>query len=375
MRIVVIGGGLAGGAAACLLAQGGAEVLLLEREAAPADKICGEFVSIEAQRTLARLGLDLARLGARPIGRMRLARGGAVAETALPFQGVGLSRRVLDAALLYHAAACGATIRRGVTAQIEASPGGLLVRAQGETLPPSDAVLLASGKHDIHGQRRRTVRPPEDLVGFKTYFRLAPAQDRALQGHVEVTLFRDSYVGLQQVEGGRANLCLLAPRARLHRAGGDFAGLLADLLGEAPLLADRLDGATPLLDRPLSIFRVPYGFVHQPAPDDPAGLFRLGDQAGVIASFTGDGMSIALHSATLAAGHLLGGQDAAAYHHALRADIAPPIRVAAALYAVGRTRPGQALLMAAARMFPAALRGAAVLTRVRDATGQMTVRA
>ena len=81
----ILGGGLAGGAAALLLARGGARVRLLEREAEPHDKVCGEFLSIEAQRDLARLGLDTARLGAVPIEHLRLCAGGTRIEARLPF--------------------------------------------------------------------------------------------------------------------------------------------------------------------------------------------------------------------------------------------------------------------------------------------------
>ena len=58
--VLVAGGGVAGAAAACLLAQRGREVLLVERERGPHDKICGEFVSGEAVDALARLGIDVA---------------------------------------------------------------------------------------------------------------------------------------------------------------------------------------------------------------------------------------------------------------------------------------------------------------------------
>ena len=61
-----------------------------------------------------------------------------------------------------------------------------------------------------------------------------------------------------------------------------------------PHLATRLSGAEAVLAAPLSIAGVPYGFIHQHAADDPDRVFRLGDQAAVIQSFTGDGMAIAL---------------------------------------------------------------------------------
>ena len=94
------------------------------------------------------------------------------------------------------------------------------------------------------------------------------------------------------------------------------------------------------------------------------GIFRLGDQMGVIHSFTGDGMAIALHSATAAAAAYLGGESAAAYHRRMRRDIAGQIRRASALYGLARSAPGQALLMRLGAAWPPGLALAASLTRV-----------
>jgi len=63
-EVVVIGGGPAGSAAALRLAQNGRSVLLLEKEPAAHDKVCGEFISSDAQRYLRELGLDLTSLDA-----------------------------------------------------------------------------------------------------------------------------------------------------------------------------------------------------------------------------------------------------------------------------------------------------------------------
>ncbi|MGC9271508.1 NAD(P)/FAD-dependent oxidoreductase [Acidiphilium sp.] len=361
--IIVAGGGLAGGAAACALAQAGREVVVLERDRAPAHRMCGEFLSIEAQASLAAIGLDVEALGGARIARLRLVRDAAAVGVALPFRGLGVTRRRLDAALLDHAASCGAIVRRGVAVRgVDARAGLRLDLADGSALRP-EVLLLATGKHDLRGVRRRAAMP-EALVGFKMYFRLRPAAQAALLDHIDLILFADGYAGLQLVEDGMANLSLLVDRARVQRTGGTWAGLLADLLARNAVLADRLEGAVPLLDQPLSIFRVPYGFVHRPGPDDPAGVFRLGDQAGVIPSFTGDGMAIALHSAARATAAVLGGGTAFAYHAALRRDIRGQIMRAAALYRVARGAPTQRLLFEAAGVFPGLLRLAARYTRV-----------
>lgn len=353
MTALVAGGGLSGGAVACLLA---AEATLVERERGPHDKICGEFISHEAQGYLARLGVDLVALGAAPIGRVRLVHGSRMAEAALPFQGMGLTRHVLDAALLDRAAARGATVLRGHAVR-SASAAGLEVEGHGLLAAP--ALFLATGKHDLRGVRR-DVQAPEDLVGLKMYFRLSRAQSAELAGHVEVLLFPGGYAGLQHVEGGVANLCLLIGRARFAAAGSTWDGVRAYLQQACPYLDRRLAGAAELLERPVSIFRVPYGFVHRPGPADWPGLYRLGDQMGVIPSFCGDGMSIALHTAFAAVKAHRSGR--LGYHARMARTLSGQIGRAQWLYNAGRARP--ALVLAAARAWPGALRWIARLTRV-----------
>jgi flavin-dependent dehydrogenase len=367
MTAVIVGGGLAGAACATLLARAGREALVIEREAAPAHKICGEFLSAEAHLHLGRLGLDIARLGGHPIARLRLVRGDRVVSAPLGFRGIGLTRRALDEALLAHAEAAGARVLRGHTAHLVDGTAATL-RVAGLADIAAAPLFLATGKHELRGLARQPRRPPENLVGFKSYFALSPDQHSALSGHVEVMLFRDGYAGLQRVEGELANLCLLVRRERLDRVGGDRMGggwpaLLAALRADCPHLDRRLAGAVEMLARPLSIYRVPYGHVHADTADE---AFRLGDQMAVIPSFSGDGMSIALHSAAVAARSHLAGDPARVYHARMRQDIAAQIRRAGALYRVGRTAPGQIALMRLAERWPGALRLAARLTRVPD---------
>jgi flavin-dependent dehydrogenase len=359
--VVVAGGGLAGGAAACLLAASGREVLVVERQAGPSDKICGEFFSAEAKHYLDRIGVDLAGLGAHRITSVRLVHGNAAVSVELPFAGYGLSRRVLDEALLQRAASFGAEIRRGETVRLRQARPLVVELTSGRELRPG-TLFLATGKHDLRGLRRK-VRRAQTLVGFKLHLRLSVAQRDALGAHVELVLMQDGYAGLQLVDGGLANLCLLVEDTRLARAGGTWDGLLQDLIQAEPHLRARLSGAVAE-SNPVSIYRVPYGFVHWPADDDLPEVFRLGDQMAVIPSFTGDGMSIALHSGLVAAECHLAGMTAAAYHRRVAPGLRRQIRLAGLLSRAAGTKSGRTGALRLAALWPASVRLAARLTRV-----------
>ena len=359
-EVVIVGGGLAGGAAAAILAQADARPLLLERETEPRDKICGEFLSIEAQAHLGAIGLDVGRLGGAPISGVRLIAGRRSVESPLPFVALGLTRRRLDEALLIHAERLGAKVERGVAVR-GVRPGELHI-ARGSLAAPT--ILLASGKHDVRGARRDSVSTLQGMIGFKSYFRLSRPMRAALEGFVEIILFDGGYAGLQLVEGGVGNLCLLVGRGRFEAAGRTWPALLADLARE-PHLAMRLADAEELSARPLTISDVPYGFVHR-SDGEPAGLFRLGDQAAVIPSFSGDGMSIALHSAKLAAQAVLRGRDAPSYHARLRADVGRQVALATWFQRRVETWPGRHVAVFGLSLMPGILGHLAAWTRVSE---------
>jgi flavin-dependent dehydrogenase len=356
-EVLIAGGGLAGSAAAIQLARAGRRVVSLERSTAAHDKVCGEFLSAEALGYLAGLGVDLAALGAVPIRAVRL----AGVTRALPFRAMSLTRCRLDEELLRLAAAAGATVRRGCRVQA-LTPCGTVWRAQLENdVVEARAAFLATGKHDVAGHPRPPGKQP-NLVGFKMYFRLAESQSAVLQECVELSLYRGGYAGLQPVEGGAANLCCLIDRAVLRRLGGGWANLLAAMQQQCPELRERLTGARPLLEKPLAIAAIPYGYVRAGAAAD--GLWLLGDQAAVIPSFTGDGMSIALHSGCLAAAMYLEGAASSLYHQQLHEELSRQVALATTL-SRALVWPGtQRLMASAAALWPGLIETLAQRTRI-----------
>jgi flavin-dependent dehydrogenase len=329
--------------------------LLLEREDAAHDKICGEFLSVEAAAHLAALGFETARLGGAPIGHVRLHVGTRSAAARLPFNATGLTRRSLDWALLDHAETCGAEVRRGTAVRHIAD--GAAITAAGAI---AGRLLLATGKHELRGEARDASGTIADLIGFKQFFKATPALRAALAGTVAITAFDGGYAGLQCVEGERLNLCLLVSRDRFRALGGNWPALFAALLREPGLAL--LGDAEALLPRPLTISAVPYGFLARPDAGD--GLYRIGDQAAVIPSFCGDGMAMALHGGRLAADMVAAGASAAAFQARLHGDVARQVRLATRLQRVATSPLGRFALVAGLGAVPAALAALAKWTRV-----------
>ncbi len=288
-RPLIVGGGPAGAAAAIRLAQAGHRPLLLERTREAHDVVCGGFLGWDALAALRALGLDPTTLGARPITRLRLIARGHVTETALPHPAAGLSRRALDAALLMRADEAGVGIERGVAVR---EADAATVRTADGAILSGAALFLATGKHELRGLARPRGRVAS--VGLRA--RLVPSRPvaDAVADTIELHLFASGYAGLLMQDDGAINLCLSVEPERM---GDGPAALLADLAQEAPALLARIADAR---EPPIwsAIAGVPYGWR---ARQGTAGLFRLGDQAAVIASLAGDGVAIALASGMMAA--------------------------------------------------------------------------
>ena len=356
---LVIGGGPAGSMAAQCLAAAGRNVVLCEKERAAHDKVCGEFLSSEAIAYLQPAGIDLHALGARAIDQVRFTSGRRTVNARLPFTAMSLSRRVLDETLLKRAQEAGCDIRRGACAErLEKTAGAWRVHLRDARTVEAANVFLATGKHDL-SRWERSGGAQGDLVGFKMHWRLSPVQNEALCGAMELFLFRDGYGGLSLIEDEIANLCFVVRRGRLRKLGG-WHGLIDAILQELPLLRERLDGAAAQWTKPLAISPIPYGFIANPTD----GLWRVGDQAAVIPSFTGDGMSIALHSARLAAEMYLAGRSAEEYVRCLAEQLRASMRIATALSRAMVTGTGRLLAPALLSVLPDAMSRIADWTRI-----------
>lgn len=326
---LILGGGPAGSAAAITLARGGARPLVIERTRETGDALCGGLLSWRTLETLARLGIAADALNPARVTRVRLFARDRIVETALPAPAIGVSRVRLDALLLDQAKASGAAVERGVVAR--AIEDGAIRTGDGARLA-SDALFLASGKHDVRGAARPSAaRGADPTLGLRTRRRGAEVA-RYVGESIELHLFDRGYAGVVLQEDGSANICLAIRRSRLTEAGSPDA-LLTALAAEVPAFADRLGGDAAPIE---AIANVPYGWRARAGTD---GCYRLGDQAAVIPSLAGEGMGIALASGVSAAQAWRAGERAAAWQTRFARRTARPVTLAAAIRALAERPP------------------------------------
>lgn len=360
-EVLIIGGGVAGCSAAISLARKGRSVTLIEREPTPRHKVCGEFLSGEALEDLHALGIDAFSLGAVPINYVRLAAAKRAAQAPLPFPAASLTRKKLDTALIAAALNTGVRLKLGRNVQSLSRSATNVWQATLDdgTTCQAPVAFLASGKHDLRGHSRPS--DPHQWIAFKMYYRMSAAQTAALADASELTLYAGGYGGIQPVEDGIANFCCVVQRKYFARAGLRWAGLLAKMQQDCPHLATRLEGAEPLLDRPITVTHIPYGYLRRTTED---GLYCIGDQAAVIPSFTGDGISIALHTARRAAAAYLAGESATAFQPKLRSALFSQMLLAEVAAKGLNNAFARAVLPFGLKVWPGAMRVTARLTRV-----------
>jgi len=296
--VVVVGAGPAGSLAARELARSGARVLLVDKAAFPRYKVCGCCLNGAALAALDASGLGSlpARLGAVPLSRFQLCTIGA--RAALDFSlGVSISREAFDTALVEEAVRAGACfVPRTCAAVGTAGSRRIEVtlrqatearRVQARLVLAADGLSGRSlaGRPELQAQPARRSR-----IGAGAVLAGGPACYTA--GTVFMACGRGGYVGLVRLEDRRLNVAAAFDLAAVRAAGGP-AQLATQILAQvglpAPgLLAEALWHATPALTTSRS---------HVAAER----VFVLGDAAGYIEPFTGEGMAWAVRSAAAVA--------------------------------------------------------------------------
>jgi flavin-dependent dehydrogenase len=291
---VVAGAGPAGALAARELAAAGVRVLLVEKRAFPRDKVCGGCLSGLALEILRSAGLGslVPRAGGVPLAKLQVGFRGRRARLAIP-AGAALSRAVLDARLVGAAVESGARFLPETEALVGGIRGGTrlvhLRRKEGTRAIRSQVVLCAWGlahRSDEAAASPRTSVAHNAPIGAGCT--LADAASTYLHGTIYMAVGTKGYVGVVRMGDGPVNVATALQPESL-RDHGTPAAAAYRILAEAGfptidgLASAKWQGTVPLtrVTRPLADER----------------LFLIGDAAGYVEPFTGDGIALALASA------------------------------------------------------------------------------
>jgi flavin-dependent dehydrogenase len=291
--LAIIGAGPAGSIAALETARRGRSVLLVDKAPFPRPKVCGCCLSRAAVELINELGLAHILRAAPPLTALKLHAAGRTAHLPWP-AGRALSRAALDQHLAAAAIDAGVTFRDATTASL------------GPLTPHARTITL----HDARGQHTVTARiviVADGLAGrvLRDHAELEPVIDpRARIGvaaivpgslssadhrsEIHMTVGRGGYVGSVTLEDGSTNFAAALDPAVIH-ARGSLASAVRSIFTDARttppdhLLQHAQWKGTPQLTRTrrqLGLERV----------------LIIGDAAGYIEPFTGEGMTWAMAS-------------------------------------------------------------------------------
>ena len=359
MLAAVAGGGLAGAAFGIEIVRGGGRAVLVEKTAGPHHKVCGEFLSDDAQVLLSYLGADCVRLGSRPIAKLMLADRSLDAAAPLPFLATGLSRFRLDEALLSEARQAGVDVRRSTTVDsIEAATDGIRFNTSKGSIV-ADVGVLASGKHNIRGY----ARPGGSMVGFKMHVWPAAVAGAMIESAVQLYAFPGGYGGVCIVENGVMSVAWNMRTDVLRHTGGTWEAQQNYLTRHSERFANLTDAAQPVWEKLLAVFGQPFGFLR--SDPLPAALYPVGDQLAVVPSFIGDGTALALASGIAAARAALNGETSFAFQKRINSRHRTQFRLARALDFMMARGPLRAAGLYAARAMPSMITQLVAATRLR----------
>ncbi len=304
-EVVIVGAGVAGCATALHLAARGREVILLDRSGFPREKVCGEGLMPHGVAELSQLGLLAAvkEAGVLPFRGISYHVAGASALGEFPGidegapTGLGVRRWRLDTVMLDAARAHDKIdVRLGSKVRAIGVSGSQVILETNDGDVWGKIVVGADGLHSTVRKELGLSRSVKGRhrYGVRAHFRFPPQREDRLYVDVHIAPSAEFYV--TPTAPGEVNIALLLEEEAARRFNGNLDGAFYDLISDYTPVREFLYGGQPLTKPKL------VGPLRQAAKRlvSRRGLL-VGDAGGFIDGITGEGMSIALVSARMAA--------------------------------------------------------------------------
>jgi geranylgeranyl reductase family protein len=319
--VVVAGAGPGGAAAAAHLAARGHDVVVLEKDRFPRDKVCGDGLTPRVVGELLELGMDdeaHGRVDGWATQKGLRIHGGTTAMELpwpqlddWPAWGATATRKVFDEAVARRSQALGARLHEGyaVTAPLWRDPSES--RAAGVRWKDEDGregevrapiVIAADGASGGLSRRlgvtRRTDRPM--AVAARTYYRSPRAADDHISSFLDLTDaggdLLSGYGWVFPLDDGTINVGLgLLSTSKEFRAVS-YRKLLQSWAGG---MSEEWGTTEDNRTERLRSGPIPMGFNRTPLHQ--RGVLLVGDAGGMVNPFNGEGISYAMEAARLAA--------------------------------------------------------------------------
>jgi flavin-dependent dehydrogenase len=295
-QVLVIGAGPAGAIAARQLSAAGLRTLLVDKSPFPRPKVCGGCISARGLRLLNEIGLGrlVSYPHAVPLLRFDLAARNCRGSFDLP-GGATVSRSHFDAVLVREAIDCGANFLPETSAEVRGATEESRTRLVGLQGPSrriervkSRMVLVADGLGRTSVRHRRFFAPQiakDSRVGLGAILPREHAEVPA--GVIEMFVGKQGYVGMVRLPDDRINIAAAVDPVGLREGGS--ARVINTILAEA--------GRTAGLDLDQADWRGTGLLTRRRQRVAGKRLLFLGDAAGYVEPFTGEGMTWAMLSA------------------------------------------------------------------------------
>ena len=315
--VIVVGAGPGGSTAATHLARRGLDVLLLEKAEFPREKVCGDGLTPRATRQLIRLGIDTSEKNGWLHNKGLRIYGGRIEPFQMPwpeladFPNYGLvrPRADFDNLLANHAVANGARLvtSANVTTPVIDERTDRIVGVttkDGRTFR-APMVVAADGNSSrlsvAMGLIKRDDRPMG--VAVRTYYRSPRHDDDWLESWLELwdgvpgkSNLLPGYGWIFGMGDGTCNVGLGMLNTSSSFGKTDYKDLLKRWLDHTPEEWGFRDENRTMEVRGAAL---PMAFNRQPAYT--RGLVLIGDAAGMVNPFNGEGIAYAMESGELAA--------------------------------------------------------------------------